>query len=182
MAVAGFIVLASFAGRLGPPGILAAMVVAIALLCGLPFLLNARRRPIATASAATAVIGALCLAFTAYADSRPYGQRIPVPERPLTASEARGLKLFADLQCASCHQIEGRGGRRIGPDLANCTARKRSRDYLARFIRDPQRARHSTAMPAYNLPESDLRSLADFILALDFSRYPARIVMRDQAR
>lgn len=176
--LAAFGLFASFAYRFGPWGILTMMLASIALLFALPFLVNARQRPIMTAAAVTAAIGILCFALAGFADSRPYGQVIQVPDRPLTSSEAHGLKLFANLQCAGCHQIQGEGGHRVGPDLANIVAKSRSSDYLTRYIRNPE----TTAMPAYDLPESDLQSLADFVLSLDFSKYPAKILTRNQVR
>jgi ubiquinol-cytochrome c reductase cytochrome b subunit len=101
-----------------------------------------------------------------------------VPERPLTATEQRGLFLYADRDCAYCHQIDGQGGRRAGPDLSNMLAKDRTRDYLARYIRDPQSISPTSVMPKYPLPDADLQALADFLLALD--RTP-KSVTREQA-
>jgi hypothetical protein len=35
-------------------------------------------------------------------------------------------------------------------------------------------------MPKYDLPESDLQALADFLLALDFGRRPAKTLLREE--
>ena len=52
-------------------------------------------------------------------------------DRQLNASEKAGLRLFADRECAYCHNINGRGGRNQGPDMANIGAKGRTRDWLA---------------------------------------------------
>ena len=39
----------------------------------------------------------------------------------------------------------------------------------------------TSIMPKYELPEPDLRALAEFMLALDFNRAPARNWTREQA-
>jgi ubiquinol-cytochrome c reductase cytochrome b subunit len=113
-----------------------------------------------------------------FAGAKPYGQTFPVPDRQLTATEQRGLFLYADRDCAYCHQINGQGGHRRGPDLSNMVAKDRTRDYLARYIRDPQSVDPGSVMPKYPLPDADLNALADFLLSLD--RTP-KSVTRDQA-
>jgi hypothetical protein len=35
-------------------------------------------------------------------------------------------------------------------------------------------------MPKYNFSDADLQSLADFVLALDFSKYPRKILPRQE--
>ena len=53
--------------------------------------------------------------------------------------------------------------------------------YLMRYIHDPRSVNRTSIMPRYDLPEADLRSLADFIRSLDFSNTPAKTVTREQA-
>jgi ubiquinol-cytochrome c reductase cytochrome b subunit len=103
-----------------------------------------------------------------------------VPARQLTASENRGLYLFADRDCAYCHQINGQGGHRTGPDLANSVARHRSKEYLAKYIKNPQAVSRTSIMPKYNFSDAELQSLADFVLALDFSKYKQKILQRQE--
>jgi ubiquinol-cytochrome c reductase cytochrome b subunit len=128
----------------------------------------------------TCVLGIVYLTLMGFEGARPYGRIIPVPSRQLTPAETRGLYLFADRECAYCHQIHGQGGHRTGPDLANIVAKGRTEDYLAKYIKDPQLISKTSIMPKYNLPESDLRALADFTLALDFSKYPVKILKREE--
>lgn len=162
--------------RWAPAGNLAIPAVGIAILFAALCVWNGRRHPVFMATGVTCVAGIVYLALTGIAGARrPYGDGIAVPARPLTASEARGLSLYASLECAFCHQIRGTGGHRTGPDLSNIAAKRRTRDELARSIRNG-----ASAMPPYDLPDSDLRALSDFVLALDFSRYPAKTVKREE--
>jgi ubiquinol-cytochrome c reductase cytochrome b subunit len=90
------------------------------------------------------------------------------------------MHLYVDRECAYCHQIRGQGGHRTGPDLSNVAAKRRTRDYLVGYIRNPQALARTSVMPKYNLPQSDLEALADFVLALDFSRNDPKIVTREE--
>jgi succinate dehydrogenase/fumarate reductase iron-sulfur protein len=172
--------LAFFSARWASGGSFTAAIALLSLLFSFLGIWNARRHPVFMAVGVSCAAGIIYLALTGSADARPYGDRIAVPARPLTSSEARGLSLYASLECASCHQIRGMGGRRTGPDLSNVAAKRRTREDLVRYIRNPQAVRGSSAMPPYPLPDSDLRALADFVLALDFGRHPAKIVKREE--
>ena len=99
-------------------------------------------------------------------------------DRPLTATENRGLFLYAEKECSYCHQIDGQGGHRAGPDLSNMVRKNRTRQHLAQYIRDPQSINRSSVMPKYPLPDADLNALADFLLSLD---HTPKTVTRDEA-
>lgn len=175
-----FQLLTLFSGRWESVGSLAIPAAGIALLFSVPFLARGRQRPIAMAAGMSCLVGMVYLTLMGLEGSRAYGQVIPVPDRTLTASEERGLRLYAEQECAYCHQIRGRGGHRTGPDLSNMAAKHRTRTLLAAYIRDPQSASPHSIMPKYNLPEADLQALADFVLALDFRAYPERIIKREE--
>ncbi|MGD0218076.1 MAG: cytochrome b N-terminal domain-containing protein [Desulfobaccales bacterium] len=180
-----FQLLTFFAGAWETVGSLVIPVVGVVVLFALPFLSKGTgrglaNRPLAAAVGVTAVIAIIYLSVMGFVGTLPYGQIIPVPQRPLTEGEARGLSLFVDRECAYCHQIEGRGGLRVGPDLSNILAKGRDVDYLVKFLKDPQAVSSTSIMPKYNLPEKDRRDLAEFILALDFRRYPMKILKRDE--
>jgi quinol-cytochrome oxidoreductase complex cytochrome b subunit len=180
-----FQLLTYFSGVWETIGSLAIPIIGILLLYTVPFLGKTRipglaNRPLATAVGVTAVIGIVYLSLMGFADSRPYGEIIAVPQRQLSANEARGLSIYVDRECAYCHQIQGRGGHRTGPDLANVKAKGRKVDYLINYLKDPQTVSPTSVMPKYDLPEKDLRALAEFILVLDFSRHAMKIMKRDE--
>jgi protein SCO1/2 len=103
---------------------------------------------------------------TAKKPTRSYAD---VPELKLDEGEYK----FRN-HCAACHTI-GRGGR-FGPDLAGVTAR-RDRDWLARFIVDPEALRaandpvalglrakyQQVVMPSLDLGARDAAVLVDYI-------------------
>lgn len=178
-----FQLLTYFPGKWEAVGSLAIPTLGLALLFATPFLgrnrkLGVANRPVALAVGATAIAGIVYLTVMGFEGVRPYGQVIPVPDRPLTSTETRGLFLYADRECAYCHQIKGQGGHRVGPDLSNLVARHRTKTYLARYIKDPQALKSTSIMPKYDLPQADLQALADFLLSLDFSQHPMKIVQR----
>ena len=175
-----FQLLTYFPGRWEAAGSLAIPSLGVALLFAAPFLGKTLRRPLAMGVGVTCVAAIVYLSLMGFEGASPYGRIIVVPDRQLTASEARGLHLFADRECAYCHQICGKGGHRTGPDLANIVAKGRTRDSLARYIKNPQPVSTTSIMPKYNLPQSDLQALADFMLSLDFSKYSAKVVKREE--
>ncbi|MGA2990664.1 MAG: cytochrome b N-terminal domain-containing protein [Candidatus Korobacteraceae bacterium] len=180
-----FQLLTYFSGAWESVGSLAIPTVGIALLFAIPFLgkgrlTRAADRPLAVAAGASCVVAIVYLTLMGFEGARSYGEIVPVPARQLTATEQRGLYLFADRQCAYCHQISGQGGHRTGPDLANTVARHRTKEYLTRFIKNPQAVSRTSIMPKYNFSDADLQSLADFVLALDFSKYPQKILKRSE--
>jgi len=162
-------------------GSLAIPLAGVVLLFALPFFDRSRRvglvqRPIAMAVGVTCLVAIAYLSWMGFEGARPYGQVVPLPDRALTAMESRGLRLFSDRECAYCHQINGQGGHRYGPDLANLAGKGRSKDYLASYVRNPQAVSMASIMPKYNLAQADLEALAEFMLALDFRQGRARLV------
>jgi len=181
-----FQLLTYFPGKWEAVGSLAIPFVLVTLLFALPFLDRSRRfgvrnRPLPLAVGVTAIVGIGYLTMMGFAGAKPYGEIVPVPDRSLTASESRGLQLFAQRECSYCHQIDGQGGHRRGPDLSNMVAKDRTRQYLAQYVKDPQSIDPSSVMPKYDLPQPDLDALADFMLALDFGKHGIKTVTRAQA-
>jgi quinol-cytochrome oxidoreductase complex cytochrome b subunit len=182
-----FQLLTYFAGRWETVGTLVLPIMAVVLLFALPMYdtnpsRGWARRPIAVGFGMSAVVAVVYLSCMGMERTRPYGQVIPVPARQLTASERRDAVLFSRLDCNYCHQIDGRGGHRAGPDLANLVAKGRSESYLTSYIKNPQAVVRSSIMPKYNLPQTDLSALAQFARALDFGKYPVRWVGREELK
>ncbi len=155
-----------------------------ALIFSVPFLGKSKAkglagRPLAIAAGVTAIMGIIYLSIIAYAEIKPYGTVVPVPDRQLTVAEERGLHVYVDRECAYCHQIQGRGGRRIGPDLSNIAAKRRNIEEISKYIKNARAISSWTIMPKYDLPEDDLRSLAEFMLSLDFNKYSMKILTRE---
>ncbi len=180
-----FQLLTFFSGSTEIIGSLVIPIGGILLLFCLPFISRSRarmpaNRPLATALGVTVLVAVVYLSVMGMANSKPYGQIVRIPDRPLTRTEMQGLSIFVDRECAYCHQIMGGGGRREGPDLSNVIAKDRSKDWLVKFIKDPQAVSPWSIMPKYDLSQAELDALADFILALDFKKYPVKTVTRDQ--
>jgi ubiquinol-cytochrome c reductase cytochrome b subunit len=181
-----FQLLTYFPGKWEAVGSLAIPFVLVTLLLTLPFLDRSRRfgvrnRPLPLAVGVTGIVGMIYLTAMGFAGAKPYGEVIPIPDRPLAASETRGLLLYAQRECSYCHQIAGRGGHRRGPDLSNMVAKDRTREYLAQYVKDPQSIDPRSAMPKYDLPDADLAALADFMLALDLGKHRMKTVTRAEA-
>ncbi len=181
-----FQLLTFFSGRAEVIGSLLIPIFGILLLFAVPFISRSparhpKDRPLATAVGVTFLVGIVYLGVVGTANSRPYGRTIRIPDRTLTQSEQSGLQLFADRECAYCHHILGSGGRREGPDLSNVTARDRTREWLVDFIRNPKEVSPWSIMPKYNLSTAQLEALSDFVLALDFGKYPPKTVSREDA-
>jgi len=179
-----FQLLTLFPGKYEAVGSLLVPFLGVALLFAVPFITRrsgtgVRNRPLPLAIGVTAIVGVGYLTLMGFAGAKPYGQTILVPDRALSLSEQRGLYLYADRQCSYCHQINGTGGHRVGPDLTNEVAKHRSLDYLKRYIKNPLDMNSTSVMPKYDLPDGDLAALADFILSLDRSEGPMKTVTRE---
>jgi ubiquinol-cytochrome c reductase cytochrome b subunit len=181
-----FQLLTLFPGKYEWVGSLIIPLIGVTLLFFLPFIAPARRlgiryRPLPLAVGVMLIVGITYLTFMGFASAKPYGQKITVPDRALSVSEKRGLYLYADRECSYCHQINGQGGHRVGPDLGNVLAKHHSKDYVMQYIHDPKKMNSTSVMPKYDLPDSDLAALADFVLSLDVRHQPMKTVTRQEA-
>jgi nitric oxide reductase subunit C len=85
------------------------------------------------------------------------------------ATLSPGAALVNQENCLACHAL-GDAGERMGPRLEYIGAR-RSPQYIADYLSDPQRFTPGTSMPAYDaLGEPQRRALAEFIVTLASSR------------
>ncbi len=91
-----------------------------------------------------------------------------VPALPPSHYEPAGKagQLIADLNCFSCHAINGRGGD-MAPDLT-WEGSSVQRDWLLQFFRDPNTLRPALIrrMPKFNLTDAEIATLTDYILTV----------------
>jgi ubiquinol-cytochrome c reductase cytochrome b subunit len=179
-----FKLLTYFSGQAEVIGSLVIPFCAFLLLAAVPFLgrVSLRspwERPLAVAVGITCLAGLWYLTSMGLADSRPYGGVVVVPDRTLSPGEDAGTRVWAEKECAYCHNVLGRGGRREGPDLSNLKAKKRDREYILRVIRDPQSVSRWSTMPKYDLNEAQLGALTDYLLSLDFERHGLKVIRRE---
>jgi quinol-cytochrome oxidoreductase complex cytochrome b subunit len=181
-----FQLLTFFSGRSEIIGSLVIPLGGVALLFCLPFLKRSPLkhpfdRPAEIALGAAGLIGIVYLSITGIANSKPYGEIARLPDRALSLSQAAGLRVFVERECAYCHSIKGGGGRNAGPDLSNVIAKGRTKKWLISLIKDPQTVSAWSIMPKYALTQKELDDLTDFILALDFKHHVARTVSKKEA-
>jgi ubiquinol-cytochrome c reductase cytochrome b subunit len=154
-----------------PSWTLTVLILLLLLLFLLPFIDRSPEqdlllRPFVMAFSAAFLIAGIYFSVIGSASAH-YGERVMVPNRLLSAVELRGAKVFAEKNCAYCHQVAGRLGRRQGPDMTVVAQRGRSRDWIQRFIFNARLYQPGTAMPRYEIPLDDLEALSAYLLSLD---------------
>ena len=117
----------------------------------------------------TAQIDSLATALLSLTDrslNLPRGLTVP----PAAASDyqpaGRAGQLMNDLACFSCHRINGRGGD-MAPDLT-WEGSSVQRQWLAEFLKNPNTLRPALIrrMPKFNLSDSDINELTDYIMTV----------------
>jgi cytochrome c oxidase subunit 2 len=98
----------------------------------------------------------------------------PAPA-PVSAAERRGLQVFEQSACASCHTIRGTSARgKVGPDLSTIGSRwsigagavPNDAGHLGGWIVNPQTVKPGSAMPPQPVPASDLPNLIAYLRSL----------------
>ena len=79
-------------------------------------------------------------------------------------SVEQGKRYFMDSGCHGCHTI-GKMGTPIGPDLSK-VGTKYSHADIERWLKDPSAQRPNAHMPALELSEQQVKSLAAFLSSL----------------
>ncbi len=181
-----FQLLTFFPGKWEAIGSLVLPGVLVVLLFVMPFLgkskhVGIRNRALPLAGGVTFIVALVYLTMMGFAGAKPYGQTILIPTHPLTAPETRGLQLYVARECAYCHQIDGQGGHRVGPDMSNVARKGRTDEYLMKYIKDPKSVYSGSVMPKYDLPQQDLQALADFIQTLNTSDKWMRTITKEEA-
>lgn len=116
------------------------------------------------------------LALTERSYSLPPSLQIPAQhEAPYRAAGGAG-KLMEDLNCYSCHRINGRGGD-MAPDLT-WEGSSVQRKWLDDFLKNPNTLRPALLrrMPKFNLTDSERASLTDYMMNV----YQTPAVDRDE--
>jgi cytochrome c oxidase subunit II len=87
----------------------------------------------------------------------------------------KGRAAFHGQSCVNCHTVRGTPARgTFGPDLTHLMSRQtlltgmvpNDREYLTRWVRDPQRIKQGCLMPAFRLSDSDTKDIVDYLLTL----------------
>jgi cytochrome c oxidase subunit 2 len=98
----------------------------------------------------------------------------PTP-RPMTAAEQRGLQVFEQSSCASCHTVRGTTAvGQVGPDLTTIGSRwsigagaaPNDAGHLGGWIANSQTIKPGNAMPPQPVPAQDLPDLVAYLKSL----------------
>jgi mono/diheme cytochrome c family protein len=93
---------------------------------------------------------------------------LTVPAQPPSNYQPAGKagQLMADLACFSCHAINGRGGD-MAPDLT-WEGSSVQRQWLQEFLKNPNTLRPALIrrMPKFNLSDSEITELTDYIMTV----------------
>jgi quinol-cytochrome oxidoreductase complex cytochrome b subunit len=161
-----------------------ALILCLSLLFLLPFVdRNSERklllRPMILSLGSASIVILIYFSLLGAANAF-YGERVILPAGPLSANVIRGAQVFAQKNCAYCHQVFGREGRREGPDMTVVNQRQRSPDWIRRYILNARLSQPGTTMPRYEIPLEDLEALSAYLLALDSKRGGLRAVDRKE--
>ena len=85
---------------------------------------------------------------------------------PFAARKAESM-LRSRLPCLGCHALHGEGGK-IGPDLTSVRDR-RSPEYIAAMVADPQRVAPGSSMPRTAMPDGTRDLIVRYLSALPAS-------------
>jgi mono/diheme cytochrome c family protein len=150
------------------------IVLSLLILFLLPFIDKGPQRrlllrPVILGMASAFLTLSIYFSLVGTANAR-YGERVILPRISLTSSEILGAQVFARKNCAYCHQVFGREGRREGPDMTVVKQRRRSPDWIRRYILNARLYQPGTTMPRYEIPLEDLEALSGYLLSLDPKR------------
>lgn len=172
----------SFLGSASPFGFLAGLILLKLLVILLPYYdrgpeKNLLLRPFSLVIGAGLLVSTLYFTFLGMAGAH-YGERVVLAAQPASAAEVRGAQIYLEKNCAFCHQVFGKEGRREGPDMAVVRQRGRSAEWVQRFIMNARLYQPGTTMPKYDLPLEDLEALRIYLLSLDPVKRKFKVVER----
>ncbi len=104
------------------------------------------------------------LAQTDRAQTLPAALRVPGPAVSDYQPAGKAGKLMEDMQCFSCHTINGHGGD-MAPDLT-WEGSAVGRQWLVNFLKNPNTLRPALIrrMPKFNVTDAEIGTLADYIM------------------
>lgn len=161
----------------GPLEVLASVVlpgIAVTLLFAMPFIdrgavVNVTKRTSAALAAGLALVAWTGLTVAAVSSTPPEAfaadREGPAEWRELSPEELAGAALYRNERCASCHSLGVRAERKSGPNLGSGGARRDAAWMIAHF-KEPANVIPGSQMPAITLSDSQLNSLAAFLLKL----------------
>ena len=117
----------------------------------------------------TAQVDALVNALLAHNEralALPASKTVPAPAVSHYEPAGKAGQLIKDLNCFSCHAINGRGGD-MAPDLT-WEGSSVQRDWLLQFLRNPNTLRPALIrrMPKFNLTDAEINNLTDYIMTV----------------
>ncbi len=163
----------------GPLEVVGSVVLpalAVLALISIPFIdrgqiLKVTRRTVALGVVVLAAIGWTGLTTAAVVSTPPpagmaeIDYSAPTDWMQLSAEEMAGIGYFRQENCVSCHAIGGHGSA-IGPDLTQ-TAIHKDAAWMIQHFKRPSAMRPGSSMPPIQLSDTQLNSLAAFLLKLN---------------
>jgi len=151
--------------------------LAVLVLFLIPFI---DRGPMLRLAKRTFAIAFVCLGALAWAGlttaavvTTPPSEAVDVtsPEnqvaawQQLTPDAIAGIGYFREENCSSCHASGGQ--KSVGPDLTHISAPHRNAAWMIQHFKQPAETIPGTSMPPLQLTNSQLNSLAEFMLQLN---------------
>lgn len=106
---------------------------------------------------------AVCLASLVAAPCGAQAPAAPTPPSAFASRKAESL-LRDHLPCLGCHRLNGEGGT-VGPDLTT-VRKRRSPEYIAAMIADPQRVVAGASMPRIRMPATTRDLITRYLASL----------------
>ena len=170
-----FQTLKAFSGPLEVVGSVVLPGLAVLALILVPFIDRGRmikvtRRTVAIAFVALAAAGWTGLTARAVMTTPPPTEvaidySAPTDWMQLSPEEMAGVAYFQEEHCITCHSVGGSGGK-VGPDLTTISIHKDAAWMIQHFKR-PSAIVPGTSMPPIHLTDTQLNSLAAFLLKLN---------------
>lgn len=87
------------------------------------------------------------------------------------ADTASGAVVFQQKGCTACHQLDGKGPAKLGPDLSRIggtpyDALPNTPEFLAKWLEDPQAQKTGTLMPRVPLTPTERDALVRYLTSL----------------